>query len=77
LYDFKGFLSDDKGYEWFFDIQGVATQRPNKQDYKQRKGYQIDDVDKYDTTLHPSWDLPQSKSMNVRYAVQRSPQPNS
>src|SRR5215213_3879051 len=33
--------------------------------------------DKYDKALYCLWDLPQSKSMNVRYAARYSPQPSS
>jgi hypothetical protein len=46
LYNFKGFLSKCKGYEWglFDDMQGVAMQRPNKSDFNREERCLIEDL---------------------------------
>jgi len=78
LYDFKGFLSKDKGYDRAFsDSQDIAMQRPNDLTSAEKRHAQLMRGDKYDKALYCLWDLPQSKSMNVRYTARYSPQPSS
>jgi len=44
LYDFKGFLSKDKGYDRAFsDSQDIAMQRPNDLDFGRKETCPIDE----------------------------------